>query len=93
MNAEEAKTAVFAALREIAPEADASVIEPDVEFREQLDIDSMDFLNLIIGIHERTVKLHRTSITAKLGVRSVAELTRLTQEAGFEADAAPASPG
>ena len=54
MNAEEAKTAVFAALREIAPEADASVIEPDVEFREQLDIDSMDFLNLIIGIHERT---------------------------------------
>lgn len=46
-----------------------------------------------LGIHERTVKLHRTSITAKLGVRSVAELTRLTQEAGFEADAAPASPG
>ncbi len=46
-----------------------------------------------LGIHERTVKLHRTSITAKLGVRSVAELTRLTQEAGFDADAAPASPG
>ena len=46
-----------------------------------------------LGIHERTVKLHRTSITAKLGVRSVAELTRLTQEAGFEADAAPASQG
>ena len=36
-----------------------------------------------LGIHERTVKLHRTSITTKLGVHSVAELTRLVQEAGL----------
>lgn len=36
-----------------------------------------------LGIHERTVKLHRTSITRKLGVQSVAELTRLTDEAGI----------
>ena len=35
-----------------------------------------------LGIHERTVKLHRTAITSKLGVPSVAELTRLVQEAG-----------
>jgi len=36
-----------------------------------------------LGIHERTVKLHRTAITTKLKVESVAELTRLTQEAGI----------
>jgi FixJ family two-component response regulator len=36
-----------------------------------------------LGIHERTVKLHRTSLTTKLGVRSVAQLTRLAQEAGI----------
>jgi len=36
-----------------------------------------------LGIHERTVKLHRTAITTKLHVQSVAELTRLTQEAGM----------
>ena len=36
-----------------------------------------------LGIHERTVKLHRTAITTKLNVQSVAELTRLTQEAGI----------
>ena len=36
-----------------------------------------------LGIHERTVKLHRTSITAKLNVQSVAEVTRVTQEAGI----------
>jgi FixJ family two-component response regulator len=35
-----------------------------------------------LGIHERTVKLHRTHLTTKLQVHSVAELTRLVQEAG-----------
>lgn len=35
-----------------------------------------------LGIHERTVKLHRTNITTKLGVHSVAELTRLVDAAG-----------
>jgi two-component system, LuxR family, response regulator FixJ len=37
-----------------------------------------------LGIHERTVKLHRTGITSKLGVHSVAEITRLAQQAGFQ---------
>ena len=45
-----------------------------------------------LGIHERTVKLHRTSITKKLGVQSVAELTRLTVEAGIFTASAPAFP-
>jgi FixJ family two-component response regulator len=35
-----------------------------------------------LGIHERTVKLHRTHLTTKLGVHSVAELTRMVQAAG-----------
>jgi two-component system, LuxR family, response regulator FixJ len=34
-----------------------------------------------LGITERTVKLHRTAMTVKLHVRSVAELTRLVHEA------------
>ncbi len=36
-----------------------------------------------LSIHERTVKLHRSAITTKLGVRSVAELTTLTRQAGL----------
>ncbi len=36
-----------------------------------------------LGIHERTVKLHRSAITTKLGVRSVAELTTLATQAGL----------
>jgi len=39
-----------------------------------------------LGIHERTVKLHRTAITTKLKVQSVAELTHLTLEAGIFAE-------
>lgn len=35
-----------------------------------------------LGINERTVKLHRTAITTKLGVQSVAELTKLWMTAG-----------
>jgi len=45
-----------------------------------------------LGIHERTVKLHRTAITTKLGVPSVAELTRLTQEAGLFPEPPPTFP-
>lgn len=36
-----------------------------------------------LGIHERTVKLHRNAITSKLGVRSVAELTALAGQGGL----------
>jgi two-component system, LuxR family, response regulator FixJ len=36
-----------------------------------------------LAISERMVKLHRTAITTKLQVRSVAELTRLVQAAGL----------
>ena len=45
-----------------------------------------------LGIHERTVKLHRTAITTKLHVQSVAELTRLTDEAGLFKASAPTCP-
>ena len=36
-----------------------------------------------LGIHERTVKLHRTAVTTKVGVRSVAELATLARDAGL----------
>ena len=45
-----------------------------------------------LSIHERTVKLHRTAITTKLHLQSVAELTRLTDEAGIFAASKPTFP-
>ena len=37
-----------------------------------------------LGIHERTVKVHRKSIMTKLSVRSVAALAQLSQQAGLQ---------
>jgi FixJ family two-component response regulator len=37
-----------------------------------------------LGTSERTIKAHRASIMAKLGVQSVAELARLAQELGIQ---------
>lgn len=41
-------------LGEIAPEADLAAINPDVSFRDQLDLDSMDFLNFVTELHALT---------------------------------------
>jgi acyl carrier protein len=54
MNEQQARTAVMEALREVAPEVAPDELDPDVPFQDQIDIDSMDFLNLIIGLQERT---------------------------------------
>ena len=40
-------------LGRIAPEIDASRLDPNAELREELDIDSMDFLNLVTALGER----------------------------------------
>ncbi len=37
----------------IAPEADVAGADPDADLRESFDLDSMDFLNLIIALHKR----------------------------------------
>jgi acyl carrier protein len=43
--------AVATALSTVAPEADLSTLDPKQGLREQLDLDSMDFLNFIVGLH------------------------------------------
>jgi acyl carrier protein len=45
---------VIASLTEVAPEIDPAAIEPDTDLVEQLDIDSMDFLNVVVAINQRT---------------------------------------
>jgi acyl carrier protein len=47
------RQAVFAALRPIAPEATPADIRNDVPLRDQIDLDSMDFLHFVIALHER----------------------------------------
>jgi FixJ family two-component response regulator len=69
----------------------AGLTEREREVLEQVVLGRMNKqIAAALGIHERTVKLHRSAITTKLGVRSVAELTTLVSEAGlFEAPRQP----
>jgi acyl carrier protein len=54
MSDHEIRDAVLEALRQVAPEADAGSLDPAADFRDQLDIDSMDFLTFVITLHEST---------------------------------------
>lgn len=46
----EIRSIVLGLLGDIAPEADMAGIRPDTSIRDQLEIDSMDFLNFVIAI-------------------------------------------
>ena len=50
MTRDEITEGVLRALTDIAPEADPATLRLDVDLREQLDVDSMDLLNFMIGI-------------------------------------------
>lgn len=45
--------AILDGLRQIAPEADIDTLAPDADIRRSLEIDSFDFLRLLIGLNER----------------------------------------
>ncbi len=74
MTGEDLRDQVLRALRRIAPEADASRIDPDESLREQLDIDSMDFLNFLIALHEAVgVDIPESDYSRLATVRSIVE--------------------
>ena len=50
----EAKSLIVDVLSAIAPEADFDALPPAAVLRDELDLDSMDFLNFIAALHERT---------------------------------------
>ncbi len=51
MTRDELRATVLRVLGDIAPEADLAAVRPDLPFREQLDLDSMDALNVMVGLH------------------------------------------
>jgi len=53
MNATEIREVLFEEIANIAPEVDLGQLDPAANLREALDIDSMDFLNLVTAIHHR----------------------------------------
>ena len=54
MNDTEARAAIASALAGIAPEVDLAVIDPSARLRDEIDLDSLDFLNLVQALHDST---------------------------------------
>jgi len=54
MSEEQILAALIVILEDVAPEADFDEIEPDEDIREALDIDSFDFLNVLIALNDET---------------------------------------
>lgn len=54
MTPETARTVVIDAITKVAPDTDPSSLPGDVEFVEELELDSMDFLNIVVAIEEAT---------------------------------------
>ena len=53
MSPDEIREHVVQALHRVAPEADLSGLDPSQNLREALEIDSFDFLNVLIALQEK----------------------------------------
>jgi acyl carrier protein len=53
MNQDEVRKAVLAELMRIAPELEAGDLVAGKLLRDQVDLDSMDWLNFLVALHER----------------------------------------
>lgn len=54
MDATQVRALAAEVLAGIAPEADLATVREDQDLREALDLDSMDFMNFVIGLSERS---------------------------------------
>lgn len=54
MNETQARALAADVLAGIAPEADLASVRDDEDLRQALDLDSMDFMNFVIGVSERS---------------------------------------
>jgi len=69
MTEAEIKQVVRDALSNVAPEVDFDAINPARDLRDQIDIDSVDFLNFVIGLHK--------ALNVEIPDADVAKLTTL----------------
>ena len=53
MTNDEIKQAVTDIIADVAPDEDVTNIKPDVRLRDQLELDSMDFLDIVMELRKR----------------------------------------
>ena len=54
MDQAEARTVVISSLNRVAPDADPEAVDGSRPLQDELDLDSVDFLHLMVAIHEQT---------------------------------------
>lgn len=47
------KDVILSIITDVAPDADPGDLREDADLRDELDIDSMDFLNILVAVAER----------------------------------------
>ena len=78
MNTNDIRGEVLSVLTAIAPEVDADEITDDELLRDQVDLDSMDWLNFLIGIHKRLhVEIPESDYAS---LRTLADVVRYVDE-------------
>jgi len=75
MNAEQIREVILGILKRIAPDEDLSGLQNDVAFREQMELDSMDFLDIVMELR----KLYRIQIPEE----DYQDLTTMDSTVGF----------
>ncbi len=80
---EDTRGVVLSVLTTIAPEVDADDITDDDLLRDQVDLDSMDWLNFLLGIHKR--------FNVDIPESDYASLRTLSDVVGYVEAHAPAS--
>jgi acyl carrier protein len=53
MTADQVKQIILEIIGEIAPDEDLNNVKPDVRLRDQLDLDSMDFLDIVMELRKQ----------------------------------------
>ncbi len=53
MKAEEIRAAILEVISEIVPDEDVSNLKGDIRIRDQIEMDSMDFLDVIMELRKR----------------------------------------
>ena len=52
MTNEELRAIVTGELARVAPGNDLAAVDPDVDLRDALELDSMDFMSFVVGLHK-----------------------------------------
>ena len=53
MNSEQIRPVILDILKRIAPDEDLTNLQDDVPFREQMELDSMDFLDIVMELRKQ----------------------------------------